>query len=64
MTRRIAIDYSLSRSETIRNRLELLLDDPPLHDINCPPAQSASPVVHRVPRLHAPTTLRKTENDQ
>ena len=63
MTRRLALDYSVTRSETIRTRLELLLEDPPRHGSNCPPTQPVSPVVVRVPRLPASNALDSTEND-
>ena len=64
MTRRLAIDYSLNRSVTIRARVELLLDALPLQDIDSTPTRSASP--SEVPTLQpdVPTALDKTEDDR
>ena len=64
MTRRLTISHSLSRSETIRTRLDLFLDDAPFGNIIRPPAQPTSGVATRVPPPDASTTLSKTESDR
>ena len=61
MTQRLIIEYSESRSETIRTRLDLVLDDPP--------SSGRTTVQHSrgglpVPRLEASATLSETENDR
>ena len=64
MARRLTINHSISRSETIRTRLDLFLDDPPFGNITRPPAQPTSGVATRVPPPDVSTTLSKTENDR
>ena len=63
MTRRLTIERSESRSETIRTRLDLSFDDPPFTDISGPTVQPNSRAVVQVPRVDAPATLGETEND-
>ena len=62
MRRRLTVEYSESRSQTLRAWLELSLDCPPARDPSGPTAQPAvRAVVH--PPQDAPTFLADAEND-
>ena len=63
MTRRLTLEHSESRSESIRNRLELLFDDPPFRNISGPTVQPTLRAVVQIPRVDEPATLGATEND-
>ena len=64
MTGRLIIEQTHIRSETIRTRLQLLLDEPPFRIVNHPTVQPASRAVIRVPRLDSSVRLGETENDR
>ncbi len=62
MRRRLTVEYSESRSQTVRTRLELSLDGPPVRDPSGPPVQPAAGAVGRYPH-DAPGSVAETEND-
>ena len=64
MTRRLIIEHSQSRSETIRTRLELSLDDRPVTNISPATGSPVPRVGIQVPRPDASATLGETENDR
>ena len=62
MTQRLIVEYSERRSQTLRARLELSVDGPPVTDPSVPTAQPvARALVHY--SQHAPRSLAETEND-
>ena len=62
MTRRLTVEYSEIRSQTVKARLELSLDGPPVRDPSGPMAQPAARAVVHYPQ-DAPSSLAETEND-
>lgn len=60
MTQRLTLEHPVSRSETIRTGLDLLLDDPPVG----PTAQPSWHAVVQVPGVSQPATLGAAENDE
>ena len=60
--RRLTVEYSESRSQTLRARLELSLDCPPIRDQSGPTVPPAVLAVVQYPQ-DAPTFLAETEND-
>lgn len=62
MTRRLIIEQTEIRSETLRTRFELSIDDPPSD--SCPTAPPVAPRALPVPGLHASPRLGETEHDR
>lgn len=62
MRRRLTVEYSEIRSQTVRARLELSLDGPPVTDRGGPTAQPAASAVVHYPQ-DAPSFLARAEND-
>ena len=62
MRRRLTVEYIESCSQTVRTRLELSLDGPPVRDPSGPTVQPAANAVVLYPQ-DAPSSLAETEND-
>lgn len=61
MTRRFTIEHSESRSETIRTRLDLSLDDPPFRYDSAPTAHPNSRAAVQVLQRQGSATPSETE---
>ena len=62
MRRRVTVEYSESRSQTVRTRLELSLEGPPVNEPSGPTVQPAAHAVVHYPQ-DAPSLLAETESD-
>ena len=60
---RLALEHSVSRSETVRTRLELLFDDQLVKNISGSTVPPPSRAVIRVPRVDEPVRRGATENN-
>ena len=63
MTRRLTVEYTESRSQTVRARLELSVDDPPVRNPGGPTVRPATQAVMRYPQ-GAPSSLAETEDHE
>lgn len=63
MRRRLTVEYTESRSQTVQARLELSLDDPP---VRVPSGPTVQPVARAVVHYQqgAPSSLAETEDDE
>ena len=62
MRRRLTVEYSEIRSQTVRARLELSLDGPPAKDPGGPTVQPVASAVVHYPQ-DAPSSFAEAEND-
>ena len=63
MRRRLTVEYTESRSQTVQARLELSLDDPSVRDPSGPTVQPAARAVVHYPQ-GAPGSLAETEDGE
>ena len=62
MRRRLTVEYSEIRSQTVRARLELSIDGPPVRDPGGPTVQPGASAVVHYPQ-DAPGSLAEAESD-
>ena len=63
MRRRLTVEYTESRSQTVQARLEMSLDDPPVRDPSGQNVQLVARAVVHYPQ-GAPSSLAETEDDE
>ena len=63
MRRRLTVEYSESRLQTVQARLERSVDDPPVRNPGDPTVQPVARAVVRYPQ-GAPSSLAETEDDE